>query len=98
MGPTVGDSGGSVMAKKRKGPTPKKKPKRHLRLMIISEEEAKKRGIFQFTGEGTTVLFSGSGNVVMECGNCGVPLLDGVPVGMMLGLVVLCPNCGEYNE
>lgn len=85
------------MAKKRKGPTPKKRTKRRLRMMVIPEPEPNTRSVLIFTGEGTVVM-KGSGNVIMECGNCGVPLIDGVAVGNIQNLVFRCPNCGEFNE
>jgi predicted RNA-binding Zn-ribbon protein involved in translation (DUF1610 family) len=87
------------MAKKkpRKRPEPRTRAKRRLQLMVIPEPEPNTRMVFVFEGEGTVVM-SGPGNVVMECGNCGVPLVDGVAVGNLLSIVFKCPSCGAFNE
>jgi uncharacterized Zn finger protein len=82
------------MPKKRKGATPKK---RRIRLMVIPEPEQGTRSVLVYTGEGTVVM-RGPGNVVMECGNCGVPLLEGVKVAQIQNLVFRCPSCGSFNE
>jgi predicted RNA-binding Zn-ribbon protein involved in translation (DUF1610 family) len=79
---------------KRKGPTPKK---RHLRLAVIDEPEPGTRAVINFVGEGTVVM-RGAGNVVMECGACGVPLIVGVKTAQIQNVVFKCPNCGAYNE
>lgn len=85
-----------MTAKKRK-PTPKKRPTRHIKLMVIPEPDPDTRTIFVYTGEGTVVM-RGTGNVVMECGNCGVPLVDGIPVSQIRSIVFKCPNCGQFND
>ena len=82
------------MAKKRKVPTPKK---RRIKLMVIPEPEPGTRSVIVYTGEGTVVM-TGPGNVVMECGNCGAPLLKGVKVSTIQNLVFRCPSCGQFNE
>lgn len=86
---------------------PKKKPKpkvpgtrareRRIKLMVIPKPEPNTRTVLNFTGEGT-VIMKGDGNVIMECGNCAVPLTDGVNVAQLHSIVFRCPNCGEYNE
>jgi len=85
------------MAKKRKGPTPKKRTQRRIRMMVIPEPEPNTRSVLVYTGEGTVVM-RGPGNVIMECGNCQVPLTEGVGVAQVQSLVLRCPNCGEFNE
>jgi len=65
--------------------------------MVIPEPEANTRSVIVYEGEGTVVM-KGPGNAVMECGNCGVPLVEGVPVGNIQSIVFKCPSCGEYNE
>jgi len=92
------------MAKKKRKPlpkgqsgSPKKRAKRHIQLMVIPEPEPNTRSVFIYTGEGTAVM-RGPGNVVMECGNCGVPLVDGVSVANVQNIVFKCPNCGAFNE
>jgi len=82
--------------KPKKAAQPRRK-RRHLKLMVIPEPEPNTRMVFVFEGPGTVVM-KGDGNVIMECGNCGVPLVDGVPVGNLQGIVFRCPNCGAFNE
>lgn len=87
------------MAKKkpRAKKSPRRRSKRRIQLMVIPEPEPNTRSVFIYTGEGTVVM-RGDANVVMECGNCGVPLIDGVPVGNLRSIVFRCPNCGAFNE
>lgn len=82
------------MAPKRKGPTPKK---RRIRLAVIPEPEPNTRSVLIYTGEGTVVM-RGPGNVTMECGNCGAPIIVGVKTSQLQNLVFKCPNCGAFNE
>jgi hypothetical protein len=84
------------MARKRKVPGTRK-PKRRIRLRVIPEPEPNSRSIIRYTGEGT-VAMRGSGDIVMECGNCGSPLIDGVPMKTLINIVFICSNCGAYNE
>lgn len=76
---------------------PRERAKRHIRLMVIPKPEPNTRSVIVYTGEGTVVM-SGPGNSVMECGNCGVPLIEGVPVANIQNIVFRCPSCGEFNE
>ena len=93
------------MARKKRGakatkaakPKPKRKAKRHIKLMVIPEPEPNTRSVLIYTGEGTVVM-RGPGNVVMECGNCGVPLIEGLGVAQLQSLVFKCPSCGQFNE
>jgi len=91
------------MAKKKpRKPTPnksipKKQAKRHLRMMVIPEPKPNTRSVLVYMGEGT-IAMRGDGNVVMECGNCGAPLVDGVPTGNIQNIVLKCPQCEAFNE
>jgi hypothetical protein len=92
------------MATKKKGAKKpqqaRKRPaKRRIKLMVISEEEAKEHAVFEYAGEGTVVM-SGDAptNVVMECGSCGAPLLKNVPVQSIQGIVFRCKKCRALNE
>jgi hypothetical protein len=95
------------MAKKKRKPLPKgtsgspkkraKQAQRHIQLMVIPEPEANTRSVLNYVGEGT-VAMRGPGNVVMECGNCGVPLIVGVPVSAVQNMVFRCQSCGAFNE
>jgi predicted RNA-binding Zn-ribbon protein involved in translation (DUF1610 family) len=84
------------MAKKRRGPTPRKQ-NRNIRMRVIPEPEEGTRTVLKYVGEGT-VIMSGPGNVIMECGNCGVPLIEGLSVAQIQNLVFPCPSCGAFNE
>lgn len=34
----------------------------------------------------------------LDCGNCGKPLIVGVPRMRIHDIVLRCPRCGSYNE
>jgi len=82
--------------KAKPGRATPKRPRR-LRLAVIPEPEPGTRSVLIYTGEGT-VIMNGPGNLVMECGNCGVPLVKGVKTNQLRNLVFKCPNCGAFNE
>lgn len=73
------------------------KKKRHVRMAVIPKPEPNTRTVINYTGEGT-VAMRGSGQVVLECGNCGEPIVDGLAMTQVRNLVFKCNNCGEYNE
>lgn len=87
------------MSKRRKKTTgdPRKKGKRRVRLAVIPEPESDTRSVIVYTGEGT-VAMRGQGKVVLECGNCGKPIVDGLAMTQVRNLVFRCNNCGAYNE
>jgi hypothetical protein len=93
------------MTKKKRGsskstesrPKVTKKRKRHIKLMVIPEPEPDTRSVFMYVGDGT-VAMKGPGNVVMECGKCGAPLVEGVPVSQIRNIVFFCQSCGAHNE
>jgi predicted RNA-binding Zn-ribbon protein involved in translation (DUF1610 family) len=74
-----------------------KRRKRHIKLMVIPEPETNTRTVLIYQGQGT-IMMSGPGNSVMECGNCGAPLIQGVAVSQIQNLVFRCASCGQYNE
>lgn len=85
---------------KKEGPTPKR-PKRPvarpIRMMVIPEPAPNTRSIIVYQGEGT-VAMKGPGTTVLECGSCGVPLVEGMRVAQIRQLVFVCPKCGAHNE
>ena len=86
------------MAKKKAEKKPaRKKTERRIRMMVIPEPEPNTRSVLVYTGAGT-VLMRGPGNVVMECGNCGAPLIVGMPVATLQSVVLRCASCGAYND
>jgi predicted RNA-binding Zn-ribbon protein involved in translation (DUF1610 family) len=66
-------------------------------MMVIPPPEKNTRSVFIYTGPGT-VAMRGGGNVTMLCGNCGSPLVENFKVSQIHGLVILCKNCGSFNE
>jgi hypothetical protein len=86
-------------SKKKRTTTPKKRSKRTIALRVISEPEANTRAVIHHVGPGTVVMRgAGQSTLVMECGNCGVPIIEGVHMNQVRGIVFRCKNCGEYNE
>jgi hypothetical protein len=65
--------------------------------MVISEPEADTRTVLKYTGPGTAI-FSGYGNVTMLCGHCERPLAERVKMGTLRNLVLVCKNCGSFND
>jgi hypothetical protein len=84
-----------------KKPTPPapRRAKRRIQLMVIPAPEPNTRAILE-AAEGLEILImKGEGsNLVMECGACGAPLVEGVPVTAIRNLVFRCPRCREFNE
>jgi hypothetical protein len=71
--------------------------KRRVRLRVIPEPSPGTRSILRVGGKGT-VLMKGGGDAILECGNCGVPLLVDVWVSHVRGIVAVCPSCESFNE
>lgn len=86
---------GAKKKKPQKQPPLARKRKRRLRLMVISEDEAKERATLATTGD--SLIMKGDGNTVMECGNCGAILIEGVLATQFRGMAFKCSNCGELN-
>lgn len=91
--------------KPRKSKTPRKKQasrkkrtRRTIALRVIPEPQSDTRTVIHMVGPGTVVLQGKHSTLVMECGNCGVPLIEGVNMNQVQGIVFHCPSCGEYNE
>ena len=84
---------------KKKGAANRKKPsKRTIALRVIPEPEPDTRSVLSMVGSGTVALKGDGSNLVMECGNCGAPLIEGAPMTSVQNLVFRCNRCGEYNE
>lgn len=92
---------GSKKRAKPKAVSKRRRKKRVVAMMVISEAEAKDRSVIKFEGEGT-VVFQGVGEgppgVVMTCGSCSSPLVEGMPINRIQDLVLICPKCGAFNE
>ncbi|MEX1133756.1 MAG: hypothetical protein WED83_02810 [Acidimicrobiia bacterium] len=66
-------------------------------LAVIPEPEPNTRSVLIRSGEGTVVM-QGEGKVILECGNCHEPLVQGIEMKQLKNLVFKCNNCGVYNE
>lgn len=82
---------------KRKGPPPKKV---HLRLQVISEEDAVKGAVLDFQPAVPVPVIKSTANpnLVMECGNCGARLIQGAAVQQLQALTLRCPKCRAFNR
>ena len=72
--------------------------KRTIRMVVIPEPAPGTRSVINYQGEGT-LIFSGAGaGTTMICGKCGAPLVQGMRIDQLQGLVLRCKACGSYNE
>lgn len=71
-----------------------------IRLMIVTNPDPKTRTIIEYTGEGTVIIRGEDATTTrsMVCGNCLAPLVVGVRVDAVRGLILRCSRCGSYNE
>jgi DNA-directed RNA polymerase subunit RPC12/RpoP len=87
---------------KRGRVTPRKSlPRFHVQLRVIPEPRAGTRTVFVATDDvdESFVFFGGdTTGLTFVCGHCGRPLMHGVARGQIVGLVMKCPRCGEFNE
>ncbi len=70
---------------------------RHVRMAVIPEPAPGTRSVLVYEGPGTVAMRS-QGNVTMECGKCGSPLLVGIKTSHVVELVFKCSKCGAFNE
>lgn len=76
-----------------------KRRRRVIRLVVIPKPDPTKRSILHYEGEGSVAMRAPDGpSITMVCGQCGVPLLEGVSVDQVENLVFRCNGCGAYNE
>lgn len=84
------------MSNTRKASPPQK---HHIRLHVIPEPAEGTRSVLIFAGEGTVAIKGDvAPNLVMDCGSCGAPLVQGVPVSQIESVVFKCNGCGAFNE
>lgn len=79
----------------KKGPTPKRP---RIRLTVIPEEQAVGRSVIAYQGEGTVAMKGQFTRLIMECGACGAPIVEGVMLEQLENLVFRCNGCGAYNQ
>ncbi len=70
----------------------------HVTLTPIPRPPHNTRTVFEYTGAGTTVMQGFQTGISFDCGNCGAPLLHGMAVGQVKGIVIRCHGCGTYND
>ena len=82
---------------KRKGPTPKKF---HIKLKMIPEPEPDTRAVMIMIDPDQTVVMRGDAapNVVMDCGQCGTRLTEGIGSMQVQNMVFKYNGCGAFNE
>ena len=65
---------------------------------IISKPEEGTASILSWAGEkGTFAVIKGEGNDNYICGVCNNVICQNVNRGQISNLVIICPNCGNYN-
>lgn len=68
------------------------------RLVVIAEPALGTRTILQHRRNGTIVVRGSRGEPVWLCGQCGAKLAVGVTRGQLMDAVLVCLNCGSYND
>lgn len=75
-----------------------RKQREHVPLRVIPQPSNGARSVLVLDSPGT-VFVKGEGPAVSyECGTCGSPLLVDVKAEQVRNVVLLCANCGSYNE
>ncbi len=67
-------------------------------LPVVPEPDPGTRAVFIREGEGTVVFQGGTTEIAECCGSCGAPLIVGLEIGQVRGLVLKCNNCGSFND
>ena len=78
----------------------KRLAERAIPLVVIPEPDPGTRAVFEKTdGANDSVMFQGDANADMyTCGSCAEPLVLGVDLARLQGLVIKCGGCGAFNE
>jgi DNA-directed RNA polymerase subunit RPC12/RpoP len=75
---------------------------RHVPLRVIPEPKEGTRTVFVTDRQDKEFVFMQGQDprvrLSLDCGNCGKPLIIGVPRMKIVNVVLRCPNCGSYNE
>lgn len=70
----------------------------HRSLTTIPEPKRKSRSVLELRSAGT-ILIQGEGPPISyDCGVCASPLLVDVRPDQVTNVVLVCANCGAYNE
>ena len=71
-----------------------------MKLRVIPEPEEGTRAIFVSKKPDVTVLMfvEGRDKPVHTCGSCDAPLVIGMGLMQLQGVVLQCNGCGAYNE
>ena len=73
--------------------------KRTIRMVVIPEPAPGTRSVINYQGEGTVIFRSTAGPTTeLVCGKCGAPLVVGMTVDQIRGMVLRCKRCGSFNE
>jgi hypothetical protein len=68
------------------------------RLVVIAEPALGTRTVLQHGRNGTIVVRGPRGEPVWLCGECSAKLAVGVSRGQLMDAVLVCLNCGSYND
>lgn len=76
--------------------------------MNEKKRETRQLSVIKKPAEGTRTVIApdemfligtgGEGTVDFVCGGCRYVLCEGIDAGMVRNMVILCPECGVYNE
>ncbi len=67
------------------------------KLQIISKPKEGASILLTKSGKSTTPFVVGEGSDNYVCGSCKTVLCQGVTRGQIVGVVLKCPNCSNYN-
>lgn len=70
----------------------------HIPLMVIPEPDPNTKTVFEHTGTGTIFFSYSDGRYSLDCGACGAPLAVVSDRQQVLGIVLHCAACGEFND
>lgn len=79
-------------------PTVPRRDREHVSLRVIDPPSSSSRSILVLPERGTVFLIGDGPPVSYDCGTCSSPLLVDIKAEQVTNTVLLCNNCGSYNE
>jgi hypothetical protein len=80
--------------------TPRRE-REHEKLQPVPKPSNGSRTVLRLDGPGTIIVQGNGANapaISYDCGSCGSPLMVDVRRGQVTNVIMLCNNCGTYNE
>jgi DNA-directed RNA polymerase subunit RPC12/RpoP len=75
---------------------------KHVPLRVIPEPEEGTRSVLITDSKDEDFVFIRGEDprvrLSLDCGNCGKPLIIGIPRMKIINVVFQCPRCGSYND